>query len=270
MGADRKAWRQASAGRARGVRAVRLRHDGRMSTETLRIEPRFRGPPQSGNGGYTCGRVARFIEGPASVRLLAPPPLGKPLRVDVGDGIVRLYDADTQIAEARPAAPEVEVPALPVHDEAIAAARGYTGFQRHPFPGCFVCGPQRAAGDGLRVFAGPLGRDGIVASPWVPGADLGADGRVREEFIWAALDCPGAFAVMPQERELAIVLGQLEARIDAPLAAGTHCVVIGWPIASAGRKRIVGTAIADAGGRIVARARATWIVVPAAGFAAST
>ena len=241
-----------------------------MDEATLVIDPRFRGPPRSGNGGYTCGRLARYLEGPASVRRMAPPPLGKALRVDAGDGVVRLWDGDTQVAEARPAAPEVAVPSMPDHDEAVAAARRYTGFHRHPFPGCFVCGPQRSAGDGLHVFAGPLGRDGIVASPWVPGADLCSDGVVRSEFMWAALDCPGAFAVMPPERELAIVLGQLEARIEAPLAEGSRCVVAGWPIAAEGRKRIVGTAIADAGGRIVARARAVWIVVPATGFAAST
>ena len=28
----------------------------------------------------------------------------------------------------------------------------------HPLPTCFVCGPARAKGDGLRIFAGPLGR----------------------------------------------------------------------------------------------------------------
>ncbi len=50
-------------------------------TATLTIAKRFHGPPASGNGGYVCGRLARFIPGPAVVRLKAPPPLERPLTV---------------------------------------------------------------------------------------------------------------------------------------------------------------------------------------------
>jgi hypothetical protein len=43
---------------------------------TLRIDRRFCGPPESGNGGYVCGRLARFVDGEATVvRLHVPPPL---------------------------------------------------------------------------------------------------------------------------------------------------------------------------------------------------
>ncbi len=239
-----------------------------MRNESLTIDARYCGPPQSGNGGYVCGRLARFVDGAASVRLMAPPPLGRALRVDSADTVARLWDDASQIAEARPTTVEVEVPAMPSFDEATAASRRFSGFTRHIFPGCFVCGPQRAQGDGLRVFAGPVGREGIVASPWIPAADLCADGTVRSEFMWAALDCPGAFAVMPEARDRAIVLGQLDAHITGALAAGARCVVIGWPISIQGRKRIVGTAVADADGQVIARGRAIWIEVPAADFAA--
>lgn len=240
-----------------------------MRTDSLTIARRFRGPPQSGNGGYTCGCLARHVEGPALVRLMAPPPVDRPLRVEVSDGVARLWDGATQLAEARPSSFEVEVPRLPSFEEAAAASRRYTGFRRHPFPGCFVCGPQRADDDGMHLHAGPLGRDGIVATPWLPAADLCSDGVVCGEFVWAALDCPGAFAVMPEEPDRAIVLGQIEARITGTLAAGAHSVVIGWPISIQGRKRIVGTAIADAAGALVASARATWIEVPASAFPAA-
>ena len=39
------------------------------------IPSRFNGPPLSGNGGYSCGVLAAFIDGPAQVRLHVPPPL---------------------------------------------------------------------------------------------------------------------------------------------------------------------------------------------------
>ena len=42
--------------------------------ETVRIENQFRGPPDSGNGGYVCGLLAEHIDGCAQVRLQAPPP----------------------------------------------------------------------------------------------------------------------------------------------------------------------------------------------------
>jgi hypothetical protein len=241
-----------------------------MRGNTITIDTRFRGPPQSGNGGYSCGRLACFVDGPARVRLMAPPPLERPMRVAVDDdGVARLWDGATQVAEARPTALDVDVPAMPGFAEAREASRAFSGFVRHIFPGCFVCGPQRAAGDGMQVFAGPLGRDGIVASPWMPHADLCSGGVVRPEFLWSALDCPGAFAVMPEEPGRAIVLGQLEGWITATVAAETPCVVIGWPIAIDGRKRTVGTAIADADGRVVARARAVWIEVPGVEFSAA-
>ena len=41
------------------------------------IPSRFNGPPDSGNGGYSCGVLAAFIDGPARVRLHVPPPLDK-------------------------------------------------------------------------------------------------------------------------------------------------------------------------------------------------
>ena len=45
-------------------------------TSSVRIDPRFRGPPASGNGGYVTGLLARELGGfGCSVTLKAPPPL---------------------------------------------------------------------------------------------------------------------------------------------------------------------------------------------------
>ena len=41
-----------------------------------------------------------------------------------------------------------------------------------------MCGPDRAEGDGLRVFPGPVAGRGLWAAPWTPDPSVaGADGR---------------------------------------------------------------------------------------------
>jgi hypothetical protein len=69
-----------------------------MVTHAISIPARFCGPPQSGNGGYVCGRLASFIGGPGAVRLKAPPPLEVELRVETDEGTARLFHGSTLIA----------------------------------------------------------------------------------------------------------------------------------------------------------------------------
>lgn len=215
------------------------------------IDRRFRGPSESGNGGYTCGLVASFVDGPAEVTLRLPPPLDTPLRVERDDGAVRVFDADRLVAEARPAEVHVRPLDPPAFDVASRAALP-EGDLDSPFPQCFVCGPHREPGDGLRIFAGPL-HDGAVTAPWVP------SGRYTgPEFVWSALDCPGAYACGFGERGV-LVLGRLAARVDAMPRAGERCVVVGWPLGEEGRKAYAGTALYGEGGRLLGVARATWI-----------
>ena len=57
---------------------------------TITIPRRFCGPPDSGNGGYVCGRLASFIDGPAVVRLKVPTPLDEEMEVRPADGGVDL------------------------------------------------------------------------------------------------------------------------------------------------------------------------------------
>lgn len=233
-----------------------------LMSAAIVIDPRFRGPPESGNGGYVCGRVAVALDVPVAVRLLTPPPLSLPLelRPAAAGGRMVLLHGERPVAEARPAEVTVAPPAPPSHEEAVEAARRCTGLVHHPLPTCFVCGPQRAPGDGLRIFAGEVTGRPIVAAPWTPDASLAdAAGRVRPEFLWAALDCPGFFAA-PLDGALAL-LGELAARIERPLDAGEPCVVVGWPIESAGRRHRTGTAVFAQDGELVARAEATWVAL---------
>ena len=140
--------------------------------------------------------------------------------------------------------------------DAIRARRVPTA---HPFPTCFVCGPERA--DGLRLFAGPVPGTEIVAASWIPDADLaGPDGHVYPEFVWAALDCPGAFAVVDLGRQ-PVVLGRLEGRQVTPVTARHTYVVLGWPLGRDGRKLFAGTAICGRNGELIAAARASWFAV---------
>jgi hypothetical protein len=210
------------------------------------IHPRFNGPPGSGKGGFTCGLVAGLGGGNAEVTLRRPPPLGRPLRFDGA----RLWDGEQLVAESARVSLELELPAPVSLECATAAARGYLGFVEHAFPTCFVCGPERE--DGLGIFAGPVDGQALVASPWRPA-------EVSPELVWAALDCPGAFAVGLSGRG-EVVLGRLAARIDRLPGAGEPCVVVGWPLGQDGRKLYAGTALFDAAGEPLARARATWIV----------
>jgi hypothetical protein len=215
------------------------------------IERRFRGPNESGNGGYTCGLVAGFVDGPAEVTLRLPPPLDRPLDVVRDGDAVRVLDGGTLVAEAKPATVDVEPPAPPSFEEAEQAALP-EGDLESPFPECFVCGPHRAAGEGLRIFAGPL-RDGAVAAHWLP-----AEPYTGPEFVWAALDCPGAYACGFGDRGV-LVLGRLAARLEALPEAGERCVVVAWPLGDEGRKAYAGTALYGEGGRVLGVARATWI-----------
>lgn len=229
------------------------------------IDRRFRGPPDSANGGYACGLVAaRLTPEPAvEVTLRLPPPLDRPLAVE-GDGKgARLLDGDALVAEGRPAAaPAAEPPAVASLEEAERARRDSPMQHEHPYPTCFVCGPEREPGDGLRVTCGPVEDRGLVAAPFEATAEMDAgDGSVRHEFVWSALDCPSGIAGMLVPESGVSVLGRLTAQILRPLDAGEVYVAIGWPIAQEGRKQFAGSAIVDREGEPMAVARATWIEV---------
>ena len=211
------------------------------------IDPRFNGPPGSANGGYTCGLVAQLLHArSAGVTLHRPPPLGVPLRWD-GES---LLDGDLVVAEAYPAELELDVVPPPSWDDAEQARPRFAGFCEHAFPTCFVCGPERAEGDGLRIFAARV--DGIVAATWTPAAPA-------PELAWASLDCPGAYALEWTGRS-DMLLGRLHGRLDRVPEPGERCLVVGWPLEWDGRKGHAGTALWSADrGDLLACARAIWI-----------
>lgn len=230
------------------------------------IPSRFNGPPDSGNGGYSCGVLARFINGPARVRLHVPPPLDTPMVVKAGaDGSVQMYDRESLVGTALPAPLELEVPAAPSPQQAADASTRYLCYENHVFPSCFVCGPGRPAHDGLDLFAGPVVDWSQLASPWNPTADLlDQYGHVRPEIVWSALDCPGYFACMGENIRPAL-LGELHASLLKPVPGGQPLLVHAWPLGEDGRKLFAGTAVASSNGEVLAVARSTWIQISLGG-----
>ena len=212
------------------------------------IPPRFNGPPGSANGGYACGLVSEALGGGFEVMLRRPPPLGVELDL-VGHEL--LYEGEV-IAEARRMTQSVLDAPDPVSvEEATEASKRYPGFDHHAYPTCFTCGPQRD--DGLGIFPGPVeGREGVVASPWTPREPM------RPEIVWAALDCPGGWAVDDFQRE-GVLLGQMGAAIAVLPPVGEPSVAIGWRIGEDGRKRFAGSALFSPEGDLLAAARSTWI-----------
>ena len=83
---------------------------------------------------------------------------------------------------------------------------------------------------------------------------------------WAAIDCPGAYAVGAAGRG-DMVLGRMTARIGRVPEAGELCVVAAWPLGEEGRKLFAGTVLFAEDGEELALARQTWIT-PASGASA--
>ena len=82
----------------------------------------------------------------------------------------------------------------------------------------------RPPGDGLRIFPGPVAGLGLWAAPWTPDPSVaGANGKVRPEVVWAALDCPSGIAAAEAAGlgagdagwDTAILLGRMTVRLAA-------------------------------------------------------
>ena len=76
--------------------------------------------------------------------------------------------------------------------------------------------------------------------------------------MWAAIDCPGAYALRGEGRGEPL-LARITARVDRVPREGEPCVVVGWALDEDGRKRHAGTALYGADGRPVAVSRQLWI-----------
>lgn len=231
----------------------------------IRIARRFCGPPESGNGGYTSGMVASLLATTCECTLRKPIPLERDLQTESSAEVARLLDAGEVIVEAVPTKiimPEQEPVPL---KEAEHAAGQSPAFRNHPFPTCFTCGPQRKAGDGLRIFPGRIATDphapALFAAPWTPDPSLTIGGAiVRPEFVWAAMDCPTGFAAgFPWLGTL--VTGRLAVEQLLPVYPLRPYVVMSWSRGNEGRKYHAGAGLYGPDGELCAKARATWVKI---------
>jgi hypothetical protein len=237
---------------------------------SARVPTRFNGPPASGQGGYSAGVVAAYLDGPSAVSLRRPVPLDAELEVRIERGqadlrgdaeraggvdhiAARAYDSDGELVVEAIAAPPLarwDAPAVTI-EEARAAAARFTSPAEGTFDHCFVCGRARHD-DGFGIFLGPVEETDLVAAPWTPPAwSADGDGVVLPEFVWSALDCPGYFAVFGIEGELAFLARQ-QSELLAPIHAGVEYVAVGRPLGREGRKGFAATAILDPDGGVLA------------------
>ena len=237
----------------------------------LSFDPRFCGPPGMVNGGFACGAIQARSGGAAEVTLHRPLPLARVLTVHDGDGTLTVLDRGAPLAEARSAAavPDLTVPAVAAGTaEEVAGTAGY--YADPAFPGCFVCGPGRAPGDGLRIFPGPVPGRSVWAAPWTPDTSVAAaDGRVRPEVVWAALDCPSGIAAGEAAElpgDTAALLGRMTASVVVRPSPGEACRVVAWPVARDGRKLAAASALVGEDGAVLATARTLWITVARPAF----
>ena len=223
-----------------------------MTTGEVTIARRFRGPLDSANGGYAAGLLGSRLGAAAEVTLRLPPPLERPLAIRRDGERLLLEDDDGRlVAEAAPGDPGVAAPQPPAPEEAASASEGVGSWGPPEFAECFVCGT-RDDGSGLELHPGPVpGRGGLVATTWIAH-------DVSPEVVWAAIDCPGAYAAGDPGRG-EVVLGRMTARIERLPEEGEPCVVVGWPLGEDGRKLFAGTALYGREGELLAVARQVWI-----------
>lgn len=221
----------------------------------LTVDSRFRGPRESGNGGYVAGLFARQIGlTTATVTLRQPPPLNVSMSAVTDGEVTRLVDHGTTVAEAYPGRGDLTaVPALST-SEAQRAEDGYAGLTKHPFPECFVCGPNREPGDGMQLRPGRFA-EGQTACVWHVAEDVAGE----PEFVWAALDCPGGWTAPIEGRPM--VLGRMTASVADTPQAGEDCVVMGRLVSMDGRKTFTATTVYGDDRRELGRAAAIWIAV---------
>ena len=207
---------------------------------------RYRGPPASANGGYTCGILAA-----SSRRRGAEVNLRRRRRSTAPSGLSptskRRELSTTETAGRRAAGRSTS---------SSWSCRGHRRCTwrrpRTPATPTTTTTPSRAASSVARPRAGrrplDLSRGRRGPSAWRACGRRRHTGRragaVRDEIVWAALDCPSGNAAhhfSPDERWM--VLGPAARDAPRPRRAGGPHIVVGWATGADGRKH--GSGIGD-------------------------
>jgi hypothetical protein len=196
--------------------------------------------------------------------------MDRELSLSSRDESVELRDGETLVLEVSPGDFDLDLPEPPTLAEAEAANGALVHEEgHHPYPQCFTCGPDRAEGDGLRLFMGRVPeRGGILTAAWTPHPDLVEGPELPRELLWAALDCPTIWAswlaedgvVNVPEGTFSVLARQRVEHLE-PLPLGEPAIVSAWPISRDGRKHLAGAAIHAPDGRQLARGESLLISV---------
>ncbi len=79
------------------------------SGSTVYIGKQFTGPRFAANG-YVAGLIAAALDGPVTVNIHAPVPVGRRLRLRVAQGVAHLTDTEQVLASADRAEPVGNIP----------------------------------------------------------------------------------------------------------------------------------------------------------------
>ena len=240
-----------------------------MTTPSFTIDGRFCGPPRSSNGGYFCGMVAEHFNTPVAIRLKAPPPLNAVLTLESEGDQTRITDGCRDIGVALPPK-EMPKPSpfISLEQARCISEQGRVGSGiNHPFPTCFVCGPHRERGEGMRIFTGPNSDETLYAAHWFAEAAWSGDGKtVDARYIWSAMDCPSsgpAFATISDPKSTkAYVLGTLEVHIEKSVPVGQDYVITCSLDEDTGKLYKTRVSLYDGQGQHYASGRAIWVQVP--------
>jgi len=226
--------------------------------DTLIIDPRYCGPRSLGHGGYFAGLLAPAISNTTEVTLRSPIPVGAPINVSSSETGVTAYTlAGTLIAETV----GVEAALTPCPTVSLPSAR-LSEARSHELPHhnveCFACGRRRPSHDGLGLTPGETGA-GIVACTWTPKIEFSATTDfVSPEFAWAALDCPGAYALPTPNM---VMLGRITASLCGRIRLLEPHVVCARLSKQLGPRFFTDSAIYTASGELRAMAHSIWFEV---------
>ncbi len=223
----------------------------------IMVGARNRGLPGLAQGGYTSGLVAEAVGTSAvEVSLRRPVPAERPLGLHTtGPGRVELREGQTVLSEGVATDLEIDVPEAPSVEEALAASERFPGRERHPVPGCYVCGTDDPDGRGLGIHPGPVGTRPLVAAIWAPPAVGEDSGRTPLEEIWAAFDCTQLWALIVHQESRSgerAVTARLATRVDRPVVPSLDHLLFGWPIGRRGDEFRAGAALIDGDGNLCA------------------
>src|SRR5262249_10243920 len=183
----------------------------------------------SGNGGYVGGApgggVTKEIGGGGTGEntLRAPGPIERAPQLAPGGGAPLLRARATPICEAGSGSGgPLKQPPVPTGRSEVMR-RGEAGGSpvETDYGHCIVCGRGRGVGDGLRVWGTSGPQPGYSLSCYVPHANhADGSGRIRPEFVWGTLDCPGAFAVQDDGDFRPAMTGRMTGKVIEPPKVG--------------------------------------------------